>query len=87
MFKLTKKCHVKWPRSDHSFHIMHMLYPKKISSWIQQYKMLDKMLNTTCRKSGHSSALLNVNLTFQFLECTHNRFIGISKQFWTILRV
>ena len=25
------------------------------------------MLNTTCRKSGHSSALLN-NLTFQLLE-------------------
>ena len=30
---------------------------------------LDKMLDTTCRKSGHSSALLNVNLTFQFVEC------------------
>ena len=27
------------------------------------------MLNATCRKSGHSSALLNVNLAFQFLEC------------------
>ena len=33
--------------------------------------MLDKILNTTCRKSGHSSAFLNVNLTYQFLECSY----------------
>ena len=25
--------------------------------------------SSTIRKSGHSSALLNINLTFQFLEC------------------
>ena len=29
------------------------------------------MLNSTCRKSGHSSALSNVNLTCQFLECIY----------------
>ena len=29
------------------------------------------MLDIACGKSGHSSALLNVNLTFQFLECTN----------------
>ena len=27
------------------------------------------MLDIACGKSGHSSALLNVNLKFQFLEC------------------
>ena len=27
------------------------------------------MLNTTFRKCGHSSALLNVDSTFEFLEC------------------
>ena len=26
------------------------------------------MLDIACGKSGHSSALLNVNLTFQFLD-------------------
>ena len=31
--------------------------------WIQ----LEKMLDITCGKSGYSSALLNVNLTFQLL--------------------
>ena len=30
------------------------------------------MLDIACGKSGHSSALLNVNLTFQFLECIYN---------------
>ena len=29
------------------------------------------MLDIASGKSGHSSALLNVNLTFQFLECTY----------------
>ena len=28
------------------------------------------MLDIARGKSGHSSAFLNVNLTFQFLECT-----------------
>ena len=27
------------------------------------------MLDIACGKSGHSSALLNVDITFQFLEC------------------
>ena len=35
--------------------------------WIQLDKILD--IHVACGKSGHSSALLNVNLTFQFLEC------------------
>ena len=36
-----------------------------LNCWIQ----LDKMLDTACGKSGNSSALLNLNLTFQCLEC------------------
>ena len=30
------------------------------------------MLNPTFRKCGHSSALLNVDSTFEFLECTES---------------
>ena len=41
--------------------------------------MLDKMLNTKYRKSGHSSALLNVNLTFQFLECAFSWLPDVGK--------
>ena len=56
--------HLKVPRSDHSF----QCYNQHFIQLDPTIFMLDKMLNTTCRKSGHSSALLNVNLTFQFLE-------------------
>ena len=56
--------HLKGPRSDHAHN------PNVVSNhficWIQQLTGL----NATFRKCGHSSALLNVNLTFEFLECT-----------------
>ena len=51
------------------------------------------MLDTTFRKCGHSSALLNVDSTFEFLECTwanmtlfshsyHTNYIGIIIKPW-----
>ena len=49
-----------------------------LSSWIQHlycWIQLDKMLDIARGKSGHSSALLNVILTFQFLECSLPRNI------------
>ena len=36
------------------------------------------MLDKTFRKCGHSSALLNVDSTFEFLECTINALANCS---------
>ena len=68
MIKLTFKRAEEWPLFLHVvFNIQHIAGSSWIKCWI------------SCGKSGHSSALLNVNLTFQFLECT--QFWGFNSNF------
>ena len=67
--------HLKGSRSDYSFCVLKPTFYTAGCSVYNCWIQLDKELNTTRRKSGHSSALLNVNLAFQFLECMYPGYV------------
>ena len=58
--------HLKGPREWPLF--LHVVFNILSSCMDPAFILLDKMLDIACGKIGHSSALLNVNLTFKFLE-------------------